>query len=139
MRFWDSSAIVPLFLEQEGSERANALIRSDAEVAYWWATPVECAGAFARNRRDGVSDGATESLLLSRFEGARVGWLEVLPHEALRRRAGHLLRVHTLRAADAFQLAAALAWSDGSGGELVTFDTRLADAARLEGLSVPSM
>jgi len=46
--------------------------------------------------------------------------------------------VHELRAADAFQLAAALAAAEGSPStlELVTLDDRLALAARREGFTV---
>jgi hypothetical protein len=48
MRFWDSSAMVPLLLEQPVSERARALLGVDAEMVAWWGTPVECASALAR-------------------------------------------------------------------------------------------
>jgi hypothetical protein len=37
-------------------------------------------------------------------------WVELLPSEAVRASAERLLAVHPLRAADAFQLGAALAW-----------------------------
>ncbi len=49
-----------------------------------------------------------------------------------------LLRVHPLRAADAFQLAAAIAAADESPRSLpfVTFDSRLARAAEREGFPV---
>ena len=49
-----------------------------------------------------------------------------------------MLRVHALRAADALQLAAALLASDEepAGLDIVTLDSRLADAARREGFRV---
>jgi predicted nucleic acid-binding protein len=56
--------------------------------------------------------------------------------------AFRVLRVHQLRAADALQLAAALVWAGTPAtgpspvAEIVTLDGRLAEAARLEGLSV---
>ena len=52
--------------------------------------------------------------------------------------ACRLLRVHALRAADAMQLGAALAWADGSARGLVvhTLDRRLALAAEREGFAV---
>jgi predicted nucleic acid-binding protein len=52
--------------------------------------------------------------------------------------ATRLLRVHTLRGADALQLGAALAWADGhaEGTVLHTFDQRLAEAASREGFRV---
>jgi hypothetical protein len=58
--------------------------------------------------------------------------------EPLRRLAQRLVRVHPLRAADAFQLAAALvaAEPDPSGVEFVCLDPRLANAASREGFRV---
>jgi len=59
----------------------------------------------------------------------------VLPSESLRQRSERLLSVHALRAADAFQLAAALLWARGDTARhaLVTLDERLRDAAGREG------
>ncbi|MFC1791802.1 hypothetical protein ACFL0I_04985 [Gemmatimonadota bacterium] len=55
----------------------------------------------------------------------------------MQERAVRLLRVHALRAADALQLSAALVWAGSPrGAELVTYDERLALAARLEGFRV---
>ena len=136
MRFWDSSALVPLFAVEPATPAVLDLIAEDPDVSYWWTAPVECASAFARERRAGLLDARAESNMLAALERARSVWIEIQPHEALRRRASQLLRVHALRAADAFQLAAALAWSDAPGSELVTFDDHLADAARLEGFDV---
>jgi predicted nucleic acid-binding protein len=48
-----------------------------------------------------------------------------------------LIRVHALTAADAVQLAAAQVWAGPiHNPEFVTFDERLAMAARLEGFRV---
>jgi hypothetical protein len=58
--------------------------------------------------------------------------------ERVKALAVRLLRVHRLRAADALQLAAALAWADGSpqSRTLLTLDDRLATAAEREGFAV---
>ena len=60
------------------------------------------------------------------------------PTDRLHALAQRMLRVHALRAADALQLAAALLASDEepAGLEVVTLDSRLADAARREGFRV---
>jgi hypothetical protein len=65
-------------------------------------------------------------------------WTEVLPSGPLRASAERLLAVHPLRAADAFQLAAALVWAQGhpTGRALVTFDGRLVEAGRREGFVI---
>lgn len=137
MRFWDSSAIVPLCLDQPLSERARALYHEDTELAVWWGTTIECASAFARLRRDGVLDGAGEDAACSLLIALQEAWFEVQPGEAVRRQALRVLRIHPLRAADSLQLAAALEWGGSPpGGELVTFDERLKAAARREGFGV---
>jgi predicted nucleic acid-binding protein len=128
---------VPLVLEQPRTPQARALLEQDADVVAWWGTPVECASAVARLRREGglaVSDEAAALLVL---DDLRRGWFEVLPGDAVRARALRVLRIHSLRASDSLQLAAALEWSGSpAGGTVVTFDQRLADAARLEGFEV---
>jgi len=63
-------------------------------------------------------------------------WVEILPSEDLRIDAGRLLRLHPVRSARALQLAAALVWAgDPPAGEIVVYDRRLHEAARLEGLT----
>jgi predicted nucleic acid-binding protein len=74
---------------------------------------------------------------LARLQVLKDSWFEVEPSERIRALAARLVRVHTLRASDAFQLAAALVWIDKAApGELVTLDRRLHTAARLEGFRV---
>ena len=137
MRFWDSSAVVPLLLEQPLSERARQILHEDPDVVVWWATPVECASALARLRREGVVDQATETRLHRDLERLRSGWYEMVPGDGIRARALRALRMHALRASDALQLAAALEWSDApASATIVTFDERLASAAELEGFVV---
>ena len=64
-----------------------------------------------------------------------ISWTEVLPTDSVRSQAERLLLRHPLRAADALQLAAAMLWVDAEpdGHPLITFDGRLAEAARGEG------
>ena len=137
MRFWDTSALVPLLLEQEATAAVEGLLSEDPGIVAWWGTTVECASAAARLRREDVLTVAEEERVLELLGDLRDSWLEVLPSEEVRGRAARLLRVHPLRAADALQLAAARTWAGGTeGAELVTFDERLALAARLEGFRV---
>jgi uncharacterized protein len=137
VRFWDTSAIVPLLLEQEASGAVRPLFEADAEMAAWWGTPVECASAIARVRREGLISVEDEARTLDLLGMLREAWLEILPSAEVREESMRLLRVHPLKAADALQLAAALVWAGSPRqGELVTLDERLALAARLEGLRV---
>ena len=137
MRFWDSSALVPLCLEEPATVTARRLYDGDPGMAVWWASPVECGSAFARLLREGVLQEEEESAARSALDALSGFWHEVQPTLELRAQALRLLRVHALRAADALQLAAGLAWAGTPPeGELVTLDDRLASAARREGLQV---
>jgi len=137
VRFWDTSGLVPLLLEQAATPRVRDLFEADPEVVAWWGTPVEIVSAAARLRRDGVLTVANEDRVLELMRALQNGWIEVAPSEEVRQQAQRLLRVHPLRAADAFQLAAALVWAGpSSGATLVTFDERLALTARLEAFTI---
>lgn len=106
-------------------------------MVVWWGTPVECASAFARLRREGRLSETQEATVSRRLGRMRSGWFEMTPGDQLRAQAIRALRLHPLRAGDALQLAAALEWSGTPAkGTMVTFDTRLALAAEREGFSV---
>ena len=138
MRFWDTSALLPLLVDEPARERLLGLLEEDSEVLAWWGTPVEIASAVARREREGL---LTADEVAAALAGARVladGWHEIVPSDAVRRTAERLLRTHPLHAADALQLAAALiaADHDPASLELVCIDERLKGAARREGFTV---
>jgi predicted nucleic acid-binding protein len=138
MRFWDTSALLPLLVDEPARERLLGLLEEDSEVLAWWGTPVEITSAVARREREGL---LTADEVAAALAGARVladGWHEIVPSDAVRRTAERLLRTHPLCAADALQLAAALiaADHDPASLELVCVDERLKIAARREGFTV---
>ena len=136
MRFWDSSALVPLCLQQPRTAEAVAALRADREMTVWWASPVECASAIARLHRDGHLGGKEEREARALLDELSRSWFEIRLGDAIREQAMRLLRIHTLRAADALQLAAALEWSGSpASGAFVTFDDRLLEVALREGFS----
>jgi uncharacterized protein len=138
LRFWDSSAIVPLLLDEPFAARVLGLLERDEIVVVWWATPIECWSAIARARRDERIEAETEDRALKLLEILQQSWYEVAPSEEVRRQSRRLLRIHPLRAADALQLAAAIVWSGHrDDSEFVSFDARLRDAARREGFALP--
>jgi uncharacterized protein len=138
MRFWDSSALVPLVVQQPLSPEVERWIAKDAAVVAWTLTPVELVSALRRLVRDGAlaEQGAREAEGLARELIARAHIVSDV--ERVKTTTIRVLRVHALRAADALQLGAALAWSDGhaEGAILHTFDKRLAEAASREGFHV---
>lgn len=137
MKYWDSSALVPLFVDEPSSAARRAIYRRDPDVVTWWGTLVECVSALNRIDREGrIADGIEGPMRELRLAAER--WLEVEPVEEVRQRASALLAVHRLRAADALQLAAALLVSAELPTvlELVSNDERLSAAAGNEGMSV---
>lgn len=138
MRYWDTSAIVPLCVTEPATAAVRELTDSDPSFVVWWASRTECVSAFARRRREGVLSPSTERYAGEALDALSAAWSEIQPSAALRRRAERLLGVHALRAADAFQLAAALLWAQGEtrGREFVSFDQRLREAAAREGFSI---
>jgi hypothetical protein len=137
VRFWDSSAIVPLIIRQPQTDAVRAMLEEDDAMVAWWSSHTECASAIARLRRDLAITIDAESQVLHLLRELSETWHEVRPTEDVRAMSLRLLRTHPLRAADALQLAAALSWVGRPHGEvLVTYDDRLAMAARLEGFTV---
>lgn len=138
MRFWDSSAIVPLLVAESSSAAVMAEYERDPELVVWWATEVECVSAFARLERDGSLDGPSMVDALERLNALVQAWQEVQPIVRIRQTAIRLLRVHGLRGADALQLGAALAAAEDQPASLpiVTLDDRLGQAAEREGFRV---
>lgn len=136
MKFWDASALVPLCLTESSTAAVRAILSDDPHIAAWWASPVECWSAFARLRREGITDLSGEEAARALLSAYQRAWTEIVPGEEVRRHASRLLRLHPLRASDALQLAAALMWAGHPpAGEIVVFDDRLREAARLEGLT----
>jgi len=138
VRFWDSSAVVPLLVFEDASEAMEAILGDDGSMAAWWGTPVECMSAVGRRERDNSIDPAEAARAEDKLIRLATRWVEVEPVEPVRNVARRLVRVHDLRAGDALQLAAAARLSETRHEPLpiVTRDTRLALAASREGLPV---
>jgi predicted nucleic acid-binding protein len=91
-----------------------------------------------RRHRDGLLSDRLLRATLDRLD-ALVQALDTIPAtDAIRARAGRLLANHPLSAADAFQLAAALAWCEERTQDevFVCLDRRLGEAARREGFTL---
>jgi uncharacterized protein len=104
----------------------------------WWGSEIECISALARRERDGVLDPQAMITALEQLGRLARTWDEIDPTDAVREAAARFVRVHTLRAADALQLAAAFVAAEQRPKSLsmVSLDQRLATAARKEGFGV---
>jgi len=103
-----------------------------------WCSQVECVSALTRIERAATLDAKAVSTSFERLKQLADNWHEVEPGGTVRESAVRFLRVHSLRAADALQLAAAFVAAERRPPSLqfVTLDERLADAARKEGFEL---
>ncbi len=138
MRYWDSSALLPLVILENTSGPMRELLAADRDVLTWWGSRIESASALSRLGREGALVAGKLEAAFTRMDALARTWDEVLPTEPVREHAIRLLRVHPLRGADALQLAAAVVAAEDRPGTLplVTLDRRLRDAALREGFSV---
>ena len=120
MRFWDTSALVPLFAYEAATATAQRLYGEQPAIV-WWGTVVECASAIARLERDGALTAAQAIDAFGRLDALAASWIEIEAGDEVRDVARRMLRVHSLRAASHAALP------------LVTLDDRLRAAAAREG------
>lgn len=138
MKFWDTSALLPLFVDEPATESCAALLSSDPSVIVWEGTSVELLSALSRYRRhssgfDDLWPGVRHEML-QRW----MSWSRVADLAKATLRAQRLVNVHPLTTGDAFQLAAALVACEDQPQwiDFVTRDAALASAARIEGFQV---
>jgi len=138
VRFWDTSAIVPLLVQEASSQWAKRLLAEDGEMLVFWLSEVEALSALNRRRRQGALGERDYTLARKRLRRLKNAWHEVLPTEGVRKEAIRLLQAYPLRTLDALQLAAlcVVASNVPTPLPLVTLDLRLAQAAAQEGFPV---
>jgi predicted nucleic acid-binding protein len=138
VKFWDSSALIPLFVNEPATSQMEELAKEDDRMVVWWGSMIECWSATARLRRENLLTAADEDNIRSLLLKIARAWTEIQPGERVRSIAGRLLLGHPLRAADSLQLGAALVWAgtNPAGHQFVCLDQRLRDAARKEGFQL---
>lgn len=138
VRFWDSSALVPLIVTQAASSQVDRWLSEDPELALWTLTPVELTSGLRRLVREGVLAERDANTAEARVDELVETGHVVVNIETVKSQARRLLRLHSLRAADAMQLGAALEWAGGrpTGRTFVTLDAHLGRAAAREGFRV---
>ena len=138
MRFWDSSAIVPLVVSEPESEDCLKALNADQDMLVWCLSYLEVLSALCRRVREDVID---ESTFQEAKRRAKVIFERAYEIKAIGKvwsRAARLLEVHPLRAADACQLAASMVATqeDPDRVFMMCFERRLEAAARKEGFCV---
>jgi uncharacterized protein len=138
MKFWDSSAIIPLCIEELQTRTVQDIAKKDGAIVVWWGTLVECYSAFSRLRRDGVLTSKDDAQIRALLAALADSWTEIEPSDDIRDFTFRILQNYPLRAADALQLAAAVVWAEKlpRGHQAVCLDARLRDAFAREGFEV---
>ena len=134
MKFWDSSALVPLIAREQSTETLVALFAADDDVLVSCITPLEMTSAMLRRAR-----GSFDLRLLAerRLSVLEEQWTVIGEFDAVLADARLLVVRYGLRTGDAVQLASArFARAEHGPLEFVTSDQELVVAARAEGFAI---
>lgn len=138
MRFWDSSALVPLLIEEKHSDACRIVFRTDSAQIVFCLSRIEILSALWRRYREKLLDEGDIWRAEARLESLANRWTEVHSLTRVREASEVLLRKHPLRAADSLQLGACIAifGHRRRDREFVVLDDVLAEAAHSEGFNV---
>jgi predicted nucleic acid-binding protein len=139
MKFWDSSALFSLMVEDGHSPRALAILQRDSAIVSSFITPVEVNCSIWRRRHANTLDSEAHRAADALFAELSLEWIIIGNVDDVIETALSVASRHALRSGDAIQLAAAIVASmhlDNARLDFVTFDNRLATAARAEGFAV---
>jgi uncharacterized protein len=134
--YLDSSALVKLFVKEDSSGVLNLALSAAAEVILADLTFTELTSALSRRTREGYLTVAASHAIYLKADKLVTSFRRVELTPPIHRRAERLLVTSTkipLRALDALQIATAL---DAGAATMVSFDERLREAAKSQGLFV---
>jgi predicted nucleic acid-binding protein len=136
--YLDTSALVKLYVREQGSRAAKDAVRAAARVATSRVAYPEARAAFARRSREGRIAAKRLRRIVAALDRDLSTYVLVEVTAAVARAAGQLAERRALRGFDAVHLASALELGAalGSAPKLMAFDDRLTDAALAEGLVV---
>jgi uncharacterized protein len=138
VNYFDSSAIVKLFIVEPGTQRVHELFASDREFAVSRVGYAEVHAGFARRRRDGSLDSNAYEKIVQLFDAQWLLCARIDLRDDVLAMTRALVRRHPLRGFDAIHLASAITLKPhvGEGIQFVASDDRLLAAAQAEGLSI---
>lgn len=136
--YLDTSALVKLYIEEQGSERVDQETeRADLIATSLIAYP-ETLSAFSRNLRERIYDRKYYNRMRLAFEKdwQRIHVIDL--NREIARSAGDLIHRHGLRAFDAIHLSSALQLKSWLSTEVVflCFDEKLSKVASAEEMSL---
>jgi uncharacterized protein len=135
--FCDTSALVKLYVREEGGDTMVAQAAASKVVAVCRISWVEAMSALARRSREQPADALAIAKARKRFVADWPHYLTVEVTQQLVELAGEYADAFALRAYDSVQLAAAQTVNQELPGELrfACYDERLLKAARVLGIA----
>ena len=135
--YLDTSALVKLYVTEDGSERVRSALDQADLVATAAIAYVEARSAFVRRRSEGGLSPAEYGKAVRSLDADWPRYLILDVSEPLIRQAARAVESHRLRAFDALHLAAAALFRVRMGEPLVfaTWDGNLRKVAGKEGLA----
>ncbi len=135
--YLDTSALVKLYVEEEGSSLVRKAVEEAETVATSIIAYVEARAALARRRRERNIAATDHSRIIRDFEADWGRYLVLEVTDPLVRRAEKLCDSHALRACDTIHLASAgtLREKIAEPVSFASWNSKLEIAARREGLN----
>ena len=136
----ETSSLVKLYVREEDSEAVKKAVGAADAVAVSILAYAEARDAFARKRREqGISE-AAHTAIKEALSGDWPHYFVLNLADRTVKAAGDLSEKHSLRGFDALHLASAidLRSSGAPSVHFLTADSRLGEAARLEGFEIGS-
>jgi uncharacterized protein len=135
--YLDTSALVKLYVEEDGSSIVRSAVEEAETVATSIVAYVEARAAFARRQLERTIPLSDYRLLIRDFEADWRHYLVIEATEPLVRRAAELAEAHRLRAYDAIHLASASVLKENleDSVSFASWDSQLQAAAGREGLA----
>ena len=134
--YLDTSALVKLYVEEEGSILVREAVQKSATVATSAIAYVEARAAFSRRRRERHLSSGNYRRIIQEFDSDWQHYVSLEVTDPLIRKAAELAEAHALRAYDAIHLASAKLLRERLGEPVLfsSWDANLLAAARREGL-----
>jgi uncharacterized protein len=134
--FCDTSALVKLYVQEDGSEVVMEQAEASETVAVCRIAWVEIMSAFARRAREVPQDAPALDRARRRFAADWPHCLTLELTQGVAELAGEYAEAFALRAYDSVQLAAVMTLHRETAGDLrfACFDNRLTKAARVLGI-----
>lgn len=135
--YLDSSALVKLYVVEEGRNRVTAATEASGKVLISTVAYAEVRAALARKWRQGDLDQADFQSAVTDFDADWPNLLYLDVTASVARHAGNLAQQHALRGFDAVHLATTLVFvQQFEDVRFLAFDNRLNAAAEAESLTL---